>query len=330
MEHAGKSNARGALLALAAMGLYATHDVVIKTLGATYSAFQIVFFAALLSFPLITFILARDRTDGNLLPKHPWWTALRTGCAVVTGVSAFYAFSRLPLAQTYAILFATPLLVTVLSIPILGEQVMLRRWAAVIVGLAGVMIVLQPGRTPLDLGHLAAMVSAVSGAVAAVVVRKIGRDERPVVLMLYPLLANFATMTIALPFVYRPVPLEHLGLWAIVAAFGLTGAFLLIQAYRAGEAVIVAPMQYSQIIWATVYGYLLFGETPGQATIIGATVIIASGIYIVFRESRAPHSQQPVSRTQGRAQTLAPRPSVLSRVLNRGAPSPAPAAPPRQ
>lgn len=323
MSDDGRNNARGALLALCAMGIYATHDVIIKHLGASYSAFQIVFFAALMSFPLVSLLLLRDRTDGNLIPRHPWWTALRTVCAVVTGVSAFYAFSRLPLAQTYAILFATPLFVTVLSIPILGEKVAARRWAAVVVGLIGVMIVLRPGGAALEIGHAAGLLSAMTAAVAAVVVRKIGRDERPVVLLLYPLMGNFVAMGLALPFVYRPVPLVDLGLWAVIALLALMASLLVIAAYRAGEAVIVAPMQYSQIIWATIYGYLLFGETPDGYTVVGAAIIIASGVYIVLRERRAPHSVMPVSRAEARAQTLAPRPSVIRRLMQ----WPAPGAP---
>ncbi|WP_126978551.1 DMT family transporter [Frigidibacter oleivorans] len=308
-------NARGALFALAAMGVFSTHDAIIKTLGQTYSAFQIVFFAALLSFPLVTFLLINDRSDGNLIPKHPWWTALRTLCSVAAGTSAFYAYSVLPLAQVYALLFAAPLIVTVLAIPILGETVRLRRWLAVATGLAGVLIVLRPGGQDLTAGHAAALLSALAGATGSVVVRRIGRDERSVVLLVYPLMANFLVMAAAMPFVYVPVPLAHLGLWAVIAMLGLGGSLLLIRAYRSGEAVVVAPMQYSQILWATLYGYLLFGEGVDGTTILGTAVIVGSGIYIVLREGRSPASLQPVSRSAGRAQSLAPRPSVLRRFL---------------
>ena len=150
-------NVRGAIFALLAFAVFSTHDVIIKVLGGVYSPIQIVFFSVLLSFPLATIMLMRDATPGTLIPKHPWWLALRTAAAVVTGVSAFYAFSVLPLAQTYAIIFASPLMITVLAIPVLGETVRLHRWAAVIVGLIGVMIVLRPGSTELTLGHAAAL-----------------------------------------------------------------------------------------------------------------------------------------------------------------------------
>jgi drug/metabolite transporter (DMT)-like permease len=312
-----KSNAKGALLALIAMGIYATHDVVIKTLGTHLTAFQIVFFAALLSFPVVSVILLNEKREGNLRPKHPWWMVARTVCTVVTGVSAFYAFSKLPLAQVYAILFAAPLLITILSIPILGETVGLHRWGAVVLGLIGVLIVLRPGQANLEVGHAAALISAICGATASVIVRKIGAEERSVVLLLYPMVANFLFMGAALPFVYVPMALSDLGLLAVIAVFGLTASFLIIMAYRAGEAAVVAPMQYSQIIWATIYGWFLFGEKLDLATIIGAGTIIASGMYIVFRESMSSVSEnQPVLSTRGRNETVtSPRSSILQRLL---------------
>jgi len=296
-------NTKGALFALLAFAIFSTHDVVVKVLGGNYSPIQIVFFSVLLSFPWATIMLMRDATADTLLPKHPWWTALRTVAAVITGVSAFYAFSVLPMAQVYAILFAAPLLITILAIPVLGETVRIRRWVAVLVGLIGVLVVLRPGQQPLEPGHLAALVAALGGAVASVIVRKIGRDERPVVLMLYPMAANFLVMGAALGFVYKPMPVEHLGLLAIISIFGLIAGRFVIAAYSAGEAVIVAPMQYSQILWATFYGFLFFDETIDAATAIGAAIIIGSGIYIVLRESRGGNSSTtPVLRTRSRTE----------------------------
>jgi len=314
-----KSNLRGGLLALLSFAIFATHDVVVKFLGGLYSPVQIIFFSVLLGFPLVTVMLISDRSDGHLRPVHPWWTALRTGSAVITGVSAFYAFSVLPLAQTYAILFAAPLLITLLAIPILGEKVGLRRGLAIVAGLIGVLIVLRPGAAPLSLGHAAALAAAVFSSLASVIVRKIGQDERSVVLLLYPMTANFLVMGCALPFVYRPLPLEHLGLLGIIACFGFVAMLLIILAYRAGEAVIVAPMQYSQMIWAAIFGYLIFGERPDLYTLIGAGVIIASGIYILLRERhRGVSKNNPVLRSKSRAETgTLPRISLMLRRIER-------------
>lgn len=293
-------NARGAVLALIAFGIYATHDVVIKYLGAHYSPFQTIFFSTLMSFPLATFMLMRDPQPGTLRPVHPWWTAIRTAAAVVNGMCAFYAFSVLPLAQTYAILFAAPLLITLLSIPLLGEKVGWRRGMAVIVGLIGVLVVLRPGSAPMSLGHLAAMGSAVFGALASIIVRKVGREERSVVLLLYPMAANFVVVGALMIAVYKPMPVFDLGAASLISIMGFIAGLFLIGAYRTGEAAIVAPMQYSQILWASAYGFLLFDESIDLYTGIGAGIIIASGIYIVLRESTKGGSQTPVLRTRSR------------------------------
>ncbi|MFW2588427.1 DMT family transporter [Sagittula sp. SSi028] len=293
-------NAKGALFALTAFGIFATHDVVIKYLGATYSPFQVIFFSTLMSFPLVSFMMMRDPLPGTLRPVHPWWTAIRTTAAMLNGMCAFYAFTVLPLAQTYAILFASPLLITLISIPLLGEQVGWRRGAAVMVGLVGVLVVLRPGSHPLSMGHLAAMGSAVFGALSAIIVRKVGNDERSVVLLLYPMVANFIVVGVLMTFVYRPMPLLDLGAGATISLLGFFAGLCLIMAYKTGQAAIVAPMQYSQIIWATAYGYLLFDETIDTFTVIGAGIIIASGVYIVARESSNDDSQTPVLRTRSR------------------------------
>lgn len=316
-------NAKGALFALGAFGIFATHDAIIKVLGGHYSPVQIVFFSVLLSFPLATVMLMRDATAGTLIPNHPWWLALRTGAAVVTGVSAFYAFSVLPLAQVYAIIFASPLLITILAIPVLGETVRLRRWVAVLVGLAGVLVVLRPGSTELTLGHFAALMAAIGGALSAIIVRKIGSEERPVVMMLYPMVVNFVVMGMLLPWNYVPIEITHLGMLGVVAAFAWTAGRMTIVAYQNGEAAIIAPMQYSQIIWATIYGFAFFGETIDRNTAIGACIIIASGLYIVLRESRAGNSENmPVLRSRSRVETgTTPRVSLIIRAMGKTPPN---------
>jgi len=298
------SNAQGALFALLAFGIFSAHDVIVKFLGASYSPFQIVFFSGLFGFPLVTLMLIRDAHPGHLRPVHPWWTLARTIAAVTTGMSAFYAFAVLPLAQTYAIIFAMPLLITVLAVPILGERVGIRRGAAVVVGLCGVLVVLRPGSTDLGLGHLAALVAACAGALTSIIVRKIGQDERNVVLILYPLLANVLLMGALQPLVYKPMPILHLGGLALMSLLAFSASALMIKAYKSGEAVIVAPMQYSQILWAVLYGVLFFDEVPDLWTGLGAIIIIFSGVYIVLRESRTQTSEnRPVLRSRTRFET---------------------------
>jgi len=295
-----KSNGKAAFYALCAFAIYATHDVFVKILGADYSSFQIVFFNVLFGMPLVTVMLMQDAKPGTLLPVHPIWSGIRTVVTMFTGVLAFYAFSVLPLAQVYSILFAMPLLITVLAIPILGEKVGFHRWMAVVVGLIGVLVVLRPDSVSLGLGHLAALGAALCGALASVIVRKIGQDERLVVLMIYPMIVTFFFMAIALQYDYKPMPIEDLRISFLIAALGLVATLFVIAAYRMGEAAIVAPMQYSQIIWASIFGYFLFDENMDASTIIGTAIIIASGLYIVLRESGSASENTPVLRSRSR------------------------------
>lgn len=291
----------GIVLGLLAFALYATHDAAIKTLGGSYSPFQVIFFVVLLSFPVVMLMLLRDPTEANLRPRAPAWTLFRTATVVIGGFCAFYAFSVLPLTQTYAILFATPMMITILSVPLLGETVRIHRWVAVIAGLIGVLVVLRPATAELELGHAAALVAAFCGAMAGVIMRKTGNIERRVVLLVYPLLTNFIVMLCILPFVYKPMPIEDLGLVLLVAVLAVCAMSLMIRAYTLTDAALVAPMQYSQIIWATLFGWLFFDETSDMMTFIGAGIIIASGAYIVLRESGGSASEnQPVLKSLSR------------------------------
>ncbi|MFS4581022.1 DMT family transporter [Phaeobacter sp. C3_T13_0] len=297
-------NIKAALLALLAYAIFSTHDVVVKVLGADVSPIQLVFFSSLLSFPLLVLMLIKDVTPGHLRPVHPWWMAARSATLAVVPASAFYAFSELPLAETYALLFATPLLITLLSIPILGERVGLPRFAAVVVGFIGVMVVLRPGATSFGLGHGAALFASLCAAFQSVVLRKISADERRVVLMIYPMLMTFIVMGLALPLVYVPMEGVMFSGIAIVALFGFCATLLTVSAYTIGEAAIVAPMQYSQIIWATIFSVFLFNEKVDFMTLVGAAIIIASGIFIVLREAFGGGSDNtPVLRTRTRGYT---------------------------
>jgi len=312
-----KSNGKAAFFALCAFAIFATHDVFVKILGAEYSSFQIVFFNVLFGMPLVTVILMQDAKPGTLLPVHPIWSGVRTVVTMLTGVLAFYAFSVLPLAQVYSILFAMPLLITVLAIPILGEKVGFHRWMAVIVGLIGVLVVLRPDSVSLGLGHLAALGAALCGALASVIVRKIGQEERLVVLMIYPMIVTFFVMGIVLQFNYRPMPIEDLRISFYIAILGLVATLFVIAAYRIGEAAVVAPMQYSQIIWASLFGYFLFDENMNASVIVGTAIIIASGLYIVLRESGSASENTPVLRSRSREMGDGLRVGAMLRAIRR-------------
>ncbi len=297
---------KGAFFALIAFAIFATHDVIIKILGGSFSPFQIAFFSTLFSFPLVTFMLMRDDTVGTVKARHPWWSFARTIGATLNTLCAFYAFSVLPLTEVYALIFATPLVITVLSIPLLGEKVGIHRWLAVIAGLIGVIVVLRPGSTDLTLGHLAAGSCAFFSGFVSIVVRKIGREERTVVMMLHPLVSNFIVLGLFMTITYEPMDIHELGGIALVSALGFGAGLCLVTAYRLSEAAVVAPMQYSQIIWASLFGYLFFQEYIDLQTVLGASIIIFSGLYILFRELTGGGSDNtPVLRNRSRASSAA-------------------------
>jgi len=277
---------KGFAAALFAFAFFSSHDAIIKSLGGTYTVFQIIFFSMLFAFvPMSTMMLA-DKAIDNFRPRHPWLVLLRAALTISAMSCAFYAFTVLPLAEVYALLFATPLLVTALSVPLLGETVRAQRWAAVVAGLIGVLIVLRPGVSALTPGHVSALAAAGSSAMASVLARKLGGKERSAVLILYPLLLSMVVMSMTLPVAYVPVALADLGLMAVVGFLSVMAQYCIIVAYRSAPAAFVAPMQYSQILWATFFGALFFNETPDLFVALGSVIIILSGIFVVWRESQ--------------------------------------------
>lgn len=276
----------GIRFALFSFALFAVHDALIKSLGESYPVFQIIFFATLFSFIPMSVSMLSDRKVDNFRPHRPFLLLARSLLMIIAMACAFYAFSVLPLAEVYSLLFAMPLVVTILSVPLLGEVVRRQRWAAVAFGLIGVLVVLRPGATELTAGHFAALTAAICSALASILVRKIGDSERSAVLILYPMILSVVVMGALMPFVYVPVKIEHLGMMALIGLLSVAAQHLTIMAYRVAPAAAVAPVQYSQIIWATIFGYLFFAEQPDSYVILGAGIVISSGIFVVWRESR--------------------------------------------
>lgn len=272
--------------ALLAFALFSSHDSVIKALGVEYSVFQIIFFSSLFSFIPLTVMMMADRNLDNYRPRHPWLIALRTVLSLVGMSSAFYAFTVLPLSEVYALLFVTPLLITAFSVPLLGEKVGFQRWMAVIIGLCGEMVVLRPGQEPLEAGHIAALVAALSSSLSNIIIRKIGSKERSAVLILIPMIAGIAVMAMILPSVYVPAELPALGAMALVGLLAVGAQAAVIASYRTAPSIaMIAPVQYTQILWATLFGALFFEEFPDVWVAVGAAIIIGSGIFVVWRET---------------------------------------------
>jgi len=212
-------------------------------------------------------------------------------------VFAFYAFRTLPLSEVYALIFAAPIIITVLAIPVLGESVKFYRWLAVILGFCGVLVVLGPHQQQISTGHIAGILAACCVAVTAVVTRLIGNRESSLTLIVYPLLVNLALCGIAMIRVYQPMPGIVLLTMGAIGLLAVLGQALLIYAYRNAPAQFIAPFQYSQMVWAVLIGALFFDEVPERNVLLGTIIIILSGIMIVWREL-AVSSNKPILNTR--------------------------------
>jgi S-adenosylmethionine uptake transporter len=282
----------GALCAVAAFSLYSLNDITVKFLGTDYHPAQIVFFSGMAGIPLVVLQMMADRQGGTLRPVLPGWTAVRMAIVIVNGLLVTYTFASLPLSQSYAIFFMMPLFICLLAVPMLGEKLGLVRGTAVLAGLVGVLVVLRPGGEPLQWAHLAALLAASLGALYYIILRRTGGVERMAVILLYPMMAQVAAMALFLPFVYLPMPALHLGLIGLMALEGFAGSLLIVAAYRLAPAVVVAPMQYVQIIVATIFGVILFDERMDAMTALGIAIIIAAGLVILLRPA-PPHRPPP-------------------------------------
>lgn len=281
----------GLSLALVANLMFATSDAIVKTLTADYSVFQIIVTQALFALLPIAVMLVRGGGLTVLRVRHPWLVLLRGAFAGTGTIFGFFSFSKLPLAETYSIFFSTPIMVTLLSIPILGEKVGLHRWTAVLCGLVGVLIMVRPGFETLHPGHAAALMAAVIGAFTVLVMRRIAREEQHAVMVIAVVLG---LILVSLPMAiatFRTPSLHDLTLFACGGLLMGSAQFLVVRALSFAPASLVAPMQYSMMLWAILYGYLLFNTTVDPLVIVGALVVISSGVYIMQRERRRGRSK---------------------------------------
>ncbi|MEQ9814729.1 MAG: DMT family transporter [Azospirillaceae bacterium] len=274
----------GTGLAALAFFLFTSMDAGIKVLTQSYPLPQVIALNALWGvIPLAIF--ARRRGGWSILrSRRPWVHVARSAIAMSGAIAGVYAFSTLPLAQVYIIIFSAPLLITALSVPILGEQVGWRRWSAVLVGFIGVLIVLRPTADGLSWGMLGALGGAFCFSLGMLLVRRFGREERSLTFSFY-ILAPQAVVygLVALPG-WQAMTLEH---WALSAVSGLLGgiaALTATTAFRIAPSAMVAPFQYTQLIWGTLYGWLIWRDMPDGLVALGGAVIIASGLYILHRE----------------------------------------------
>jgi drug/metabolite transporter (DMT)-like permease len=260
-------------------------DATAKWLGQTYEPIQIVFLRYLFGLIPIVPLIWRAGGFSVLRTRRPLAHVLRASLLFGAFLAFISALRALPLAEAVAIGFTAPLFVTALARPMLGEAVGPRRWAAVVVGFMGALVMLRPGSAAFRPEALLVLASALSFAVAMLLTRRLARTETNVAMLAY---TTFGACLASLPFlslVWRAPTDDHFGLFVLLGIFGGTAAYLLIVAYRHAPAAVIAPFDYTGLIWASLLGWILWRESPEPAVWIGAAVIALSGIYITHRET---------------------------------------------
>ncbi|GMV31662.1 MAG: hypothetical protein AMXMBFR59_37870 [Rhodanobacteraceae bacterium] len=277
---------RGVLCMLAAVATFALMDTGIKLLAAHYPPTQVAALRGLASWPFIMVWVLVAGGPGQLL-RVRWSLHLLRGALAVAMLASFaYALRRLPLAEAYALFFVAPLLVTALAVPFLGERVGWRRWSAIGVGLVGTLVMLRPtGQGMLSLSGLAMLASALAYAISAISVRLLGKTDttQAMVFWMLTMLAVFATL-LAWP-EWRSVRGEDAWLLAGIGLSGAIGQYCVTEAFRNTPAAIVAPLEYTALVWALVIDWTLWRTFPDTVTFVGAGIIVASGLYLMRREA---------------------------------------------
>lgn len=279
---------RGRAIATICLGVFllVVNDALAKWLTTHYDPLQIVFLRNLVALPLIAVIALATKglpaLRSRTLRVHAW-----RGLLLVAGAYSFFVgLKHLPLAEATALIFAAPIFITALSVPLLREQVGWRRWAAVIAGFIGVLIIVRPGAAAFQPASLFVVATAAFYALFMIGACWIDGGESFWTMMLY--LAAFPLLfsAVVVPLVWQMPSWSHLPLFLGMAVFGTLGMALITQVFRQAPVSVVAPFDYTALLWASLFGWLLWNEIPGVWTYVGAAVIVAGGIYIVAREAR--------------------------------------------
>ena len=292
-----RHNARAVMAMLVAVGFFSLMDAGMKALSGSYPPLQVAALRAAASFPLVL-AWALLTIGARPLLHVRWPLHLLRGVIGIGMLAAFvYALQTLPLSGAYAIFFVAPLLITALSVPLLGERVGPRRWGAIAAGLVGVIVALRPsGEGLVSLAGLAVLLAALGYAVSAITVRLLSRTDSTQAMVVW-LMALVAVGAGALAWPDW-APIARGDLW-IVGVVGLTGALgqvAVTEAFRQGEASLVAPFEYTALAWGLGLDLALWGVLPDAATWLGAAIVIGSGLYMLHRErvrSRDPAGLTP-------------------------------------
>lgn len=277
----------GMLASMAAFFMFAIMMVFAKMLSANHSVFEIAFYRnAIASIPFLVLIFVFGRRDILVIRRKPAVVGLRAVLGTASLTATFAAYSMMPMADTAALLFTTSLFIPVLGVLFLKESVGPYRWSAVAIGFTGVVIMLRPSGGMYSLGVAITMGAACMHAVLQIMLRYIGRYENPETVTFYFFIIGTFLTALALPFVAVKPTLAELPLLLGVGLCGAAAQWLLTVAFKNAQVAIVTVFNYSTIIWATLFGWLIWNEFPLPTVLAGGAVVIASNIVVIWRESR--------------------------------------------
>jgi S-adenosylmethionine uptake transporter len=278
---------KGVLLGFMAFAAYALSDAFVKSLRGSLPAYEAVFFGAALGLTALPFLKGdRDRWREVLYAQRQGLWVVRAIASAVGSIAAVIAFTALPMAEAFALIFLLPIFVTILSVLVLKEHVGWRRWSAVVAGFIGVLVVLRPGFRALGLGHLAAIICGLSGAISMIALRLSGPHEKRVTLYGAGMVGSMLITGLLMLADFRWPNLAQTGLLLGYGLLAALASVLLMLATQKAPANHVAPTQYSQMLWAVLLGYVLFDDRLDWPMAIGIAIILGAGLFTFVREDR--------------------------------------------
>jgi drug/metabolite transporter (DMT)-like permease len=281
---------RAILLVLGASGIFTITAAMVKGLGPEVPLAQVVLFRNLCAIPVLLVMAMRAGGLHTIRPRHPWMHAQRAMFGMMGMVGAFHGYANLPLATATALGFTMPLFLTALSVLLLGERVGWRRWTAVAVGFVGVLVIARPGGTEGGLPALSVgivLMGALGWALAMMSIRRMGEaGESGVAIVIWFAVISAAVSAVATVPVWRTPEGWQ---WSLLVGIGLVSAvaqLLMTEAYRRGETTLLAPFEYSGIVWTALLGIAIWAEWPDGWDLFGFAVLVGAGLFIWWRETR--------------------------------------------
>ncbi len=285
---------KGFLYAAFGFSSFAIADACAKWLAQSYPIMQVVAFMYV--FSLLFCLLASPFLGGikaTLKTGKAKIHAARSVCNLFVAVLAVQCFAHLPLTTIYTVLFLSPFIITILAIPLYKEHVPLKNWLIIIIGFSGVLVAFPPGLSNINPWIFVAFSTALFISLLGLLARPLDNKETILSLSFYP---NLLSVLIFLPYalINYPLPEIHdLPLFALAGILLTAGLSGVASGYRTARYCAIAPLHYTQMIWGIILGYIIFGDIPNFKTMLGACIIIGSGLYLIYRESKSGHEDEP-------------------------------------